>query len=125
MLKRDDILNAKDIDVQSVDVPEWGGEVGVKALTGTERDKFEQSILDGKKVNLNCIRAKLCAAVICDDKGKRLFTDADIVQLGKKSAKALNRVFEKAQEMNGLGPDDVEDLAKNSGIGQSEDSISD
>jgi len=125
MLKRDDILKAKDIDIQTIRVPEWGGDVGVKGLTGTERDKFEQSILDGKKVNLNSVRAKLCAAVICDEKGKRLFTDADVLELGKKSAKALNRIFEKAQEMNGLGPDDVEDLAKNSGVGQSDDSISD
>jgi hypothetical protein len=44
-----------------VSVPEWGGEVVVRALTGAERDAFEQSTIEqrGKsvKTNLANIRA--------------------------------------------------------------------
>jgi hypothetical protein len=44
--------------------------------------------------------------------------------LGKKSAAALNRVFEVAQRLSGITDDDVEELAKNSVGGPSDGSIS-
>jgi hypothetical protein len=60
-----------------------------------------------------------------DESGKRLFPDADVRELGKKSASALQRVFEVAQRLSGLSNADVEELTKNSTSDQSEDSISD
>lgn len=92
----------------------------VKALTGAERDAFEGSMVkfsgDGKSrsMNLTNIRAKLAALAICDESGQRLFTDADIQALAKKSAAALDRVFTVAQRLSGLTDGDVEELAKNS-----------
>ena len=128
MLTKDQILKADDMVTQAVEVPEWGGVVTVAGMTGTERDAFEQSIVDtrGKstKTNLANIRARLCAMTMVDDKGERLFADSEIKALGKKSAKALDRVFAVAQELNGMSPGDVEELAKNSEDAQSEDSTS-
>ena len=43
-LCRETILNANDIKTEEVNVPEWGGVVLVKSLTGSEKDKYEQSI---------------------------------------------------------------------------------
>jgi hypothetical protein len=40
-LTRDSILNAKDLKKELVKVPEWGGEVYVRCMTGSERDAFE------------------------------------------------------------------------------------
>jgi hypothetical protein len=125
MLTKDQILKADDIKTEKVEVPEWGGDVHIKTMTGTERDAFEQSIISGQKTNLANIRAKLCARVIRDGNGKRLFTDADVAALGKKSAKALDRIFAKAQTLNGITAEDVEGLAKNSGTDLNEDSTSD
>ena len=51
---------------------------------------------------------------VCDENGKRIFKDEDIPALGKKSAKALSLIFDKAQELNGLSDEDVEKLSKNS-----------
>ena len=45
--------------------------------------------------------------------------------MGKKGAKALDRVFSVAQKINGISDGDVEELAKNSGIAQSGDSTLD
>lgn len=117
MLTRDAILKANDLPKEKVEVPEWGGFVFVRSMNGLERDIFEQSIYDSngknKKANLNNIRARLCALTIVDDKGERLFSNDDIDELGKKNAKALDRVFTKARNLNGLNSNDIEELAGN------------
>ena len=52
MLSRDQILKAKDIKKETVNVPEWGGKVIVMGMTGKRRDEFEQEIVKGKKVKI-------------------------------------------------------------------------
>jgi hypothetical protein len=42
----------------------------------------------------------------------RLFTDAEVAELGNKSAKALDRVFTIAQRINGIGTDAVDTAKK-------------
>lgn len=125
LLTRDAILQAEDLPTEDIEVEEWGGAVRVRALTGAERDAFEQSIVEqrGKstRVNMRNIRAKLVALTVVDGDGKRLFSDKDAELLGKKSAMALNRVFEVAQKLSGLSPEDMEELSGNSEEGQSED----
>jgi len=129
LLTRDAILQAQDLPTQDVEVPEWGGTVRVRALTGAERDAFEQSIVEqrGKstRMNLQNVRAKLVALTVVDENGNRIFSDADAKLLGQKSAAALNRVFEVAQKLSGITPEDVEELTKNSDSDQSEDSTLD
>lgn len=117
LLSRETILQAQDLPMERVPVPEWGGEVIVRGLTAAERDQFEQSIVEtrGKntKVNLRNIRAKLVVLCCVDEQGNRIFCDEDAEVLGRKSAVALNRVFEVAQRLSGLRPEDVEELAGN------------
>lgn len=116
-LTRDAILEANDLKTEIVSVPEWGGDVSVRSMTGQERDAFEQALVSERgpdaSQNLSNIRARLVTLSAVDDNGNRLFTDADIVPLGRKSAAALDRVFTVAQRLNGIGAKDVEDLAKN------------
>ena len=126
MLTRNPILQANDIQSEEISVPEWGGTVLVRALDGEERDALEASMIQGKgknaQVNLKNLRAKLVARSIVDENGKRLFEDGDIPALAKKSAAALNRVYEVAQRLSGITPEDVDELTKNSEPAQSEDS---
>lgn len=116
VLSKSDILSAVDTKTELVAVPEWGGEVYVRGMSGLERDAFETSIVQqrgkSQSVNLSNIRAKLCAASICDENGKLLFTQGDVSELGKKSAIALQRVFEVAQKLSGIGADDIDELAE-------------
>lgn len=125
-LSHDEILNAQDEQFEDVSVPEWGGELRVKGLSGTERDALEASMIQGKgkkrDINLANLRAKLVAHSVVDENGERVFEDADIAALGKKSAAALQRAFEVAQRLSGLSQEDVEELTKNSETVQSEDS---
>lgn len=116
-LTREAILQADDLPREMIEVPEWGGSVYVRALSGAERDAYEAACLEkrGKsyETNLQNLRAKLCALTVCAEDGKRLFTEADIDALGGKSAAALDRLFAAAKRLSGLGAEDVEELAKN------------
>lgn len=116
-LTKEAILGINDLQLQEVEVPEWGGSVYVRGLSGAERDAFEASVVEqrGKiaKVNMVNLRAKLLVLTICDEKGEQLFTHADIEALGQKSAVALQRLFDIASSLSGLSAEDAEDLAKN------------
>lgn len=129
LLTRDQILSAADLKRETLDVPEWGGEVIVRSLTGAERDAFEDSVVKqrGKtrELNLRNARARLVSLSLIDESGSRLFSDGDVEALGRKSAAALDRVFAAAQRLSGLTENDIDELAKNSESGQSDSSTSD
>src|SRR5690349_15146048 len=116
MLSKDQILSATDLPLEEVPVPEWGGSVFVKTMSGTERDAFEEGIVEARKsgTELVNIRARLAVYVVCDKTGARLFTDDDAEALGKKSGKALDRIFSVAQRLSGIGDSDVAELEGNS-----------
>ena len=127
-LTREQIVNAQDLKPEEVPVPEWGGKLLVRGLTGTERDAFEAAITErnGKdtKLNMTNIRSRLSASCVVDQAGARMFADADIKVLGAKSGAALDRVFKVASRLSGIGTDDVEELAKGFKPAQSGDSTS-
>ena len=127
ILTREKIIEIMDIQRELVSVPEWGGEVYVRGLNGSERDAFESSIvaMHGKKssVDMHNIRAKLAAATICGEDGSLMFSEADVAALGKKSAAALDRIYNAATRLSGISEADVDELAKNSN-GRSGGSIS-
>jgi len=117
-LKRDAILSCDDIKTENVEVPEWGGTVVVKMMSGAERDAFEASFVsyrDGKRsYSVDNVRAKLVQKTIIDpDTKEPMFTVGDIEALGRKSAAALDRVFTVAQRLSKITSSDVEELAKN------------
>lgn len=129
LLSRDEILAALDIEIQEVDVPEWGGVVRVRGLTGAERDRFEASIIrmQGRRrvMRMKDIRAKLVALTVVDEDGQHLFTETDIPALSEKSAAALQRVVDVAQQLSGITEKDLQELEKNSDTIQSGDLLLD
>ena len=129
ILSRQDILDADDILKELVEVPEWGGSVWVKGMTGSVRGKFEASIIElrGQKTitDISNMREKLAAATICDEDGKLLFSEKDIKALGEKSALALQRIFVVAQRLSKITEDDVEELTSALETNPLEDSASD
>ena len=116
ILSKDMILAVNDQKIEKVPVPEWGGMVYVRSLSGTERDAFEASMAtvgpDGKqeKLNLNNFRARLSAMAICDQDGKRLFSDQDATALGEKNIKALLRIYMTAARLSALRNSDMLEL---------------
>jgi len=125
LLSGADILNADDLRDDVVDVPEWGGRVRIRAMTGGERQEFDESLMrvsqkageDGATIDFHAhrLRLKLCSMVMIDADGHRLFPKPDdVARLAQKSAAALQRVYERAAELSGLSREAVEEAAKNS-----------
>jgi hypothetical protein len=114
MLTRDQILAAQDKPVKEVPVPEWGGSVHVRTMSGLERDRLEalQEASPRKEV-----RARFVVAACCDAEGNLLFTEADIPALNGKNVKALDRIFDAVIELNRLSKDHVDEAEKNSAAG--------
>ena len=48
ILSKEAILAADDLPREKVNVPEWGGEVLVRTMSGTDRDAFEASLQIGR-----------------------------------------------------------------------------
>jgi hypothetical protein len=117
LLTKQQIVSVVDIESEIVHVPEWGGDVMVKAMNGAERDAFEsaQVQVKDKKVEFNGvnIRARMAAACIVDEQGQRLFSDKEVDLLGRKSAAALDRVYAVALRLSGMSKKDSEELMGN------------
>jgi hypothetical protein len=113
-LTKDQILGAEDLKAKVVDIPEWGGEVVVSELSAAARMEWELDAFgaDGKPSNDNW-KAKLVTRCIVDENGERMFSADDVAALGKKSSKAIDRVYVAALEVNALGDDSVEEIEKN------------
>jgi len=124
MLTRETILASNDIIVEPIDLPEWGDGCFIRVMTGAERGKFEQEVNDGK-TQFSQYRQKLAVILLCDDKGNRIFKDEDYVLLGQRNSRALDRIMIAGQKLNCIrGQKDFEELEKNSGKTQTDNSIS-
>jgi hypothetical protein len=119
MLTKADIVAARDIQYDEVEVPEWGGFVTIKTMSGKERDAFEASMIQGvgkaQRIDMQNVRAKFCSLIIVDpDTKERMFLKPEIDQLAAKSAPALERVYNRGMELSRFTKEDIEELVKNS-----------
>jgi hypothetical protein len=109
--KADIIGKAHQRRIEKVSVPEWGGDVHVRSLTGTERDRFDAWAEERKKrlgtpterSSDQAVTGRLCTLAICDEQGVALFGEDDAEALGATDGAGLNRVVQKIQQMAGLG----------------------
>lgn len=119
LLTAAEILAKDDSQVEDVVVPEWGGTVRLRSLSGEERDRFDKASVrvtgkgkaETREVVIEGLKARLVAMSAVDDAGNRIFTDAQVAALGKKNAAVLDRLFVVAQRLSGLTNADVEELA--------------
>lgn len=114
LLDKAAILGAPDIRTEDVHVPEWGGAVRLKTMTGTERNAWGASLAgpDGAP-NMRLYLAALIVACAVGEDGAPLFTRDDIPVLADKSGAALARLQVAAERLNGLGASGVEAAAGN------------
>lgn len=128
LISKADIWQANDLQIEDVPVPEWGGEVRLKGLSGFERDQFEaKSIIkrgNNREVNHRNLRARLIAACAINEDGSLMFDPGDVLHLGQKSAVALERLFDAARRLSGMTPEDVDELTEDLDNAQSDNSTS-
>lgn len=112
---REQILSADDLPREEVKTDEWAPFgvpfVYVRGLSGSERDEYEQTLVDlgndgtpRRRKDLHNVRAGLAARVIVDEAGERVFEDKDVAALGKKNAAVLDRICDKALILSGMAP---------------------
>ncbi len=127
-LSRSDILEAEDLQIKEIEIPEWGGTIRVRGLTGTQRDEYLSSLLVNPGVSADLklanATAKLVYQCVVDKEGKPAFREGDILLLGKKNGHALNQVYELASELSGLETKDIEKITQSLESGQNGDSTS-
>jgi hypothetical protein len=121
-LSKAKILAAKDVKLsEAVPVPEWGGDVYIRTISGTERDKFEEAYSEQK---MKAFRVRFLVMTLADESGERLFADADIDALGGKSSVVINRLFDRAWQHNAFTDEAVDALGNDSPTAPSESSTS-
>jgi hypothetical protein len=120
-LDRKSILAADDVRKEKFPVPEWGGDVFLRVLTGTDRDRFEESYSEQK---MKAFRIRFLLLALCDEAGKRLFGDDESEILGDKSSVVINRLFEAGWKLNAFTQEAVDALGEDSQPALSGDSIS-
>lgn len=137
LLNRETLLTKEDLKVEKVEFDD-GTFVCVRQMTARERDRYERTLMkairDPKKgnktvdyeTNIEDFRAKLAVHTICDEKGELILKSGDYEKLSESiSAAKIEKIINKAQELNAISEEDKEALTKNLGATQHEDSSSD
>lgn len=119
-LTREDILEVDDRKYETVPCPEWGGDVRLRSISGTQRDAFEESLIktngNDRKVNMRNARAKLIILCAVDEDGRALFAADDLNALGRKNAAPLDRLFDVCQKLTGTSDGDLERMTEDFGV---------
>lgn len=109
------VFGASDFRFGEVDVPEWGGQLRVRELSGDERswcDQIGKAIEAGKPGQPSYAAAIIvCGAV--DETGANVFTRGDAVGLSKRADVVLQRVAIKILELSAATMQAQQDAEKN------------
>lgn len=116
------IIEAQDCPSIQVDVPEWGGVVFIKTMTGPERADYDALHLEAAKLNAKGevasidygrLREFLVSTTVTDENGNRIFKDeVSMNVLKNKSGAVLDRLSGIAQRHNKLSKEDIEEAKK-------------
>ena len=109
-LDRATILAAADVNYEILDVPEWGGAVRLRTLTGDQAAEF----MEMKEEDKREVMPKILSLAVVDANGDRVFTDSDLQAIMHKSMRPLMRVLKLVNKMNGFEKE--EELGKGSGV---------
>lgn len=114
LLSFDDIIAADDIQTEYVSVPEWGGRVRVRSLSGEERGHalaamraHGKQIKDEDEANTFWY-ARIIAESLIDGAGKRIAGQSKALALTKKNGAALTRIYKVCARLSGIGQEEEE-----------------
>jgi len=125
MLDREAMRKAIRGPIATVNVPEWGGEVGIRRLSAADLMKLRGLSDDAKPDDADANLTATCellAMGLCDDSGKTIFTPQELREWDGQQVDLLRRLIGEIERHNGLGMDASEELEKNSESGPTSDS---
>lgn len=115
-LSKDAIFAVKDSDSHEVDVPEWGGSILLRSMTGKQRNDYEHWATTQSKEKVpdyRGIRERLIICCAVDENGDALFTESDLAKLAEKNSEVIDRLHTECRAICGMDEDSVEDAVKN------------
>lgn len=99
---------------KKIDVPEWGGSVMVRGLTGHERDQWDREAGKVLRGDANVNFRAFWVARCCYEDNKRIFADTDIPSLAQTDARPIEKIFDAIRELSGIAGESEENAEKNS-----------
>lgn len=118
MSLRDEILGANDLGRGPFPCPEWPGADGklfAQEMTAADRVSLFlewTKCKQGEQYEDPLEQARVAVRTLVDADGNRVFSDADAVKVGAKSAAVVRRAYKIGCELSGLGKEAAEAEAK-------------
>jgi hypothetical protein len=113
-LTREQIDNATDAKIITVDAPELGGDgrVCIRLMSVGDRDSYELKALDSEKGAIVDFRSELLSRTLCDEKGNLLYPGKDGVEaIKRRSSDVMHRLWHAALKHNALTEEEIKKLA--------------
>lgn len=108
-----DIVNADDIEVREVFIPQWDGVVKVKVFTKAEQQEIRRQITASQRANDGNVDADMFERlVITSGLVEPKVSDQQYQMLLQKSATAIQELAKAIVEINGMGEEDVDKKEK-------------
>jgi hypothetical protein len=117
-LTKAEVLESNDLPVEVVEVPEWGGQVQIRVMTGAERDEIEAEIAAKTKGGtipageLKGFKARLVQLTLLNGDGGLMFTQDEVAALNAKNGAVINRLAEVAMRHNGMSDGSVREMGE-------------
>lgn len=123
---RKTILEAADLEVEIVDVPEWNAKVEIRSLSGKERATLlsRASKADGGVDLVRWFPDLVIATAHDPETGDKIFEQADRDALNAKNGAVVSRLATVAQRLAGMLESDIEEAKKDFDEAQSDGSTS-
>ena len=113
-LTREQIDNAADAKIITVEAPELGGDgkVCLRVMSVGERDSYELKALESEKGAIVDFRSELLSRTLCDAKGILLYPGAEGVEaIKRRSSDVMHRLWHTALKHNALTEEEIKKLA--------------
>lgn len=113
-LTRDQIDNATDAKIITVDCPELGGDgkVCLRLMSVGDRDSYELKLLEGDGKAIPDFRSELLSRTLCDEKGTLLYPgDEGVAALKRRSSDVMHKLWQAALKHNALTEEEIKRIA--------------
>lgn len=122
LLNKNQILANRPAIVETIAVPEWGGEVSIRRMSGNLRDEWDMFNINHRdpttgrlREDTKYFRATLVAKHLCDEQGRLLdFSPEEVMALGEDDGAVLDRIYDRCVAISDLAANAVKNSKKNS-----------
>lgn len=106
MLTKEQIRNAKDIKTKVLNIPEWGGDITIKALTFKE---FTDINIGGQGPNKTTDNNALAIATFIEGVCEPKYERKEAGELQERNGSVITRIVSEIMKLSGFGIDQKND----------------